>query len=323
MSAPTLLEVTDLVVRFKTARGVVRAVNGVSLTLAAGETLGLVGESGCGKSTLGRALLGLAPVSGGTVRFEGIDVTRGLAGDLARLRARTAMIFQDPVGALNPRLAVGEAIAEVLRVHRKVPPERIEARVHELLAMVGLGPEHAGRRPATLSGGQCQRVGIARALAVEPKLIIADECVAALDVSIQAQIVNLMIELCRTMGLALIFIAHDLGLVRRLCRTIAVMYLGRIVEQGPSEQVFADPLHPYTRALVAAIPEIDPDRPLPPEPLPGEPPSPLRLPTGCAFHPRCAQRLARCDHDPPPAPLHRRERRVACWLHAEPARDAA
>jgi peptide/nickel transport system ATP-binding protein len=323
MSAATLLEVDDLTVRFRTARGVVRAVNGVSFTLGPGETLGLVGESGCGKSTLGRALLGLVPVSGGTVRFDGIDVTRGLAADMARLRSRTAMIFQDPVGALNPRLTVGAAIAEVLRVHRKVPPERVESRVAELLTMVGLGPEHAGRKPATLSGGQCQRVGIARALAVEPSLIIADECVAALDVSIQAQIVNLLIELCRTMGLALIFIAHDLGLVRRLCRSIAVMYLGRIVEQGPSERVFAEPLHPYTQALVAAIPEIDPDRPLPPEPLPGEPPSPLRLPPGCAFHPRCARRFLPCDRDPPPAPLPRGERSVACWLHAEPAQHAA
>jgi peptide/nickel transport system ATP-binding protein len=189
----------------------------------------------------------------------------------------------------------------VLRVHRKLPRDRVPARVAELLTLVGLRPEHASRRPAELSGGQCQRVGIARALAVEPKLIIADECVAALDVSIQAQIINLLIELKARMNLALIFIAHDLAVVRRLCDRVAVMYLGRIVEQGTAEAVFATPKHPYTQALIRAIPEIDPDRVLPADLLGGEPPSPLDLPPGCAFHPRCPVSMAECQTEAPPA----------------------
>jgi peptide/nickel transport system ATP-binding protein len=291
----SLLRIDDLQVHFQAGKGkLVRAVNGVTFDLKPGETLGLVGESGCGKSTLGRAILKLGPLTAGNVVFDGIDVGAGDSAGIAQLRRETAMIFQDPYNALNPRLSIGSAIEEVLRVHKKVPADRIKARVAELMQLVGLSPSLANRRPRALSGGQCQRAGIARALAVEPKLIIADECVAALDVSIQAQIINLLIELKSRMNLALIFIAHDLGVVRRLCDRVAVMYLGRIVEEGATEDVFGAPKHPYTKALMRAIPEIDPDRGLPADPLGGEPPSPLDIPKGCAFHPRCPDVMPIC-----------------------------
>jgi peptide/nickel transport system ATP-binding protein len=307
---PALLRVEDLVVHFNAGRRLlpggssrtVRAVNGVSLTVHPGETVGLVGESGSGKSTFGRAVLRLLEPSGGSILFDGIDMARGTRGDVAALRRQTAMIFQDPYGALNPRMTVGAAIAEVLRVHDKVPRNKVEARVAELMTLVGLEPSHAGRRPGDLSGGQCQRVGIARALAIEPKLIIADECVAALDVSIQGQIINLLMDLRARMGLAMIFVAHDLAIVRHLCDRIAVMYLGRVVEEGPTEAVFANPRHPYTASLIDAIPDIDPDNPLPTEPLPGEPPSPVDLPPGCPFHPRCRLALDACRAGAPPPP---------------------
>ena len=312
MTAP-LLEAHGLAVRFRTGAGTVRAVNEVSLTLGVGETLGLVGESGCGKSTLGRALMGLIPLDAGTIRFEERAVADRQAW--SRLRRQTAMIFQDPLNSLNPKQRVGDIIAEVLRVHGKASGQAVGARVAELLDLVGLRPEFAERRPATLSGGQCQRVGIARALATEPKLLIADECVAALDVSIQAQIINLLIELKEKIGLALIFIAHDLALVRRLCDRVAVMYLGRIVEQGPVEQVFGQPLHPYSEALIRAIPEIDPDLPLPMPSLAGEPPSPIHLPDGCALHPRCPKVFSSCLEGRPPELIPVGQRRVACLLH--------
>ncbi|WP_284735689.1 ABC transporter ATP-binding protein [Dongia deserti] len=321
MSAPLpLLQVRDLAVRFR-AGGVglpgfgaryVNAVNHVSLSIAPGETLGVVGESGCGKSTLGRAILNLVDAQGGEVRFEGDVVSSHDPSSIAKLRARAAMIFQDPYASLNPKLAIGEAIAEVLRVHRKTQPEKVAARVAELLYLVGLSPELAARKPHQLSGGQCQRVGIARALAIEPRLIIADECVAALDVSIQAQILNLLMELQRQMNLSLIFISHDLGVVRHLCRRVAVMYLGRIVELGPTEQVFAAPQHPYTRALLAAVPDIDPDRTLNPAQLRGEPPSPLDLPTGCPFHPRCPHAQEVCARGEAPMLRASGTRELAC-----------
>ncbi|WP_374380834.1 ABC transporter ATP-binding protein [Dongia sp.] len=315
----TLLNIEDVEVHFHAPKGkLVRAVNGVTFALKAGETLGLVGESGCGKSTLGRAILKLGPLTAGHVTIDGRDIASGSAADIMAMRRETAMIFQDPYNALNPRLSIGGAIAEVLKVHKKVPPDQIEARVAELMQLVGLSPQLANRRPSALSGGQCQRAGIARALAVEPKLIIADECVAALDVSIQAQIINLLIELKARMNLALIFIAHDLGVVRRLCDRVAVMYLGRIVEEGPTEDVFGAPKHPYTQALMRAIPEIDPDRGLPTDPLGGEPPSPLDIPPGCAFHPRCPQALPICRER---LPIERRigTVKVNCHLYDEPS----
>jgi peptide/nickel transport system ATP-binding protein len=315
-----LLEVAELEVAFaaggftwpgQTARQV-KAVNGVSFALNAGETLGLVGESGCGKTTLARAILALTEKSAGDVVFEGSPVDRA---SLGRLRRETAMIFQDPFNALNPRMRVGDILAEVLHVHGKVPPERIAARVEELLVLVGLSSEHAGRKPATLSGGQCQRVGIARALAVEPKLIVADECVSALDVSIQAQIINLLIDIRSRMKLAMIFIAHDLAVVRRLCDRVCVMYLGRIVEEGATAEVFSAPKHPYTQALIRAIPEIDPNRGLPRNMLPGEPPSPLDLPPGCAFHPRCPQVMEICRSGNAPVLRPAGQQRAACLLY--------
>jgi len=322
MSRAPLLVVDDLSVAFPACGGPplglgrrsVRAVNGVTLELWAGEALGLVGESGSGKSTLGRAILGLERATSGKVTFDGVLVSDGRAEDMARLRRETAMVFQDPYGALNPRLTAAEAIAEVLHVHRKAPAADIPARVNELLTLVGLPPDLGARRPASLSGGQCQRVGVARALAVDPRMIVADECVAALDVSIQGQIINLFMELRAKMNLGLIFIAHDLAIVRRLCDRVAVMYLGRIVEEGPTEAVFRNPRHPYTAALIRAIPEIDPDIPLPTDPLKGDPPSPLRLPQGCAFHPRCAHATAPCRTGPPPAQRTAPGRRWACIL---------
>ncbi|MFS2225069.1 ABC transporter ATP-binding protein [Pantoea sp. B65] len=315
-----LLEVEALSVAFPVSGGfgvkkrVVQAVNEVSLYINAGETLGLVGESGSGKSTLGRAMLQLETASAGRVRFRGQLITDGMKSDITRLRQQTAMIFQDPFSSLNPRQTLGESIAEVLRVHNKVAKAAIPARVSELLLLVGLSPEHASRRPQALSGGQCQRAGIARALAMEPRLIVADECVAALDVSIQAQIINLLMDLRERIGLAILFIAHDLAIVRRLCDRVAVMYLGRIIESGPTQKVFNTPRHPYTAALVAAIPEIDPDRPLPQHPLQGEPPGPVSLPAGCAFHPRCAHALPACRQGVAPETRHIADHAFACVL---------
>jgi len=323
-----LLAVEDLVVRFRVSgMGLpfgglgarhVNAVNGVTLSLAPGDTLGIVGESGCGKSTLGRAILNLVEVQGGEVRFDGSPVSARDRASVAKLRSQAAMVFQDPYASLNPRIRAGEAIAEVLRVHGRMPAGAIPARVAELLELVGLSPDLAARRPHQLSGGQCQRVGIARALAVEPRLIIADECVAALDVSIQAQILNLLMELQRKMHLALIFISHDLGVVRHLCRQVAVMYLGRIVEHGPTEDVFLAPKHPYTRALLAAVPDIDPDRPLAPASLRGEPPSPMDLPSGCPFHPRCPHAQEICAQGAAPMLRPLAQSRVACHFDLPP-----
>jgi peptide/nickel transport system ATP-binding protein len=317
-----ILEVRDLHVSFASgdftwsgaARTRVRAVNGVSFQLHEGETLGLVGESGCGKTTLARAIMGLTERQSGEVLFKGTLLT---AQTLGNFRRETAMIFQDPYNALNPRMRVGDIIAEVLHVQKKIPREEIAGRVMELLSLVGLSAEHAHRKPATLSGGQCQRVGIARALAVSPHLIVADECVSALDVSIQAQIINLLIDLRAQMNLTMIFIAHDLAVVRRLCDRIAVLYLGRIVEEGRTEDIFSAPKHPYTQALLRAIPEIDPDKSLPSQMLAGEPPSPLAIPLGCPFHPRCPMVMPACRADPVPALRMTDRQSVACRLFDE------
>ena len=264
-----LLEIDDLHVRFRVGGSLfkgnaktVSAVAGVSLQIMPGETVGIVGESGSGKSTLARAVLGLTPLSCGHVTFDGVDLALQKSASLAKLRRETAMVFQDPYNALNPRLTIGQMLTEVLKVQGKVARADIPTRINELLDLVGLEREFAGRKPRSMSGGQCQRAGIARALAVDPKLIIADECVAALDVTIQAQIIELFRELTAKMNLTLIFIAHDLAIVRNLCERVVVMYRGEIVEEGRSEEVFARPKHPYTAALIAAIPDIDPDKPL-------------------------------------------------------------
>jgi peptide/nickel transport system ATP-binding protein len=265
-----LVEVDDLHVRFPvTGRPLFSsgprefsAVKGVSLQVMPGETVGIVGESGSGKSTLARALLGLTPISEGHVAFDGADIVTDRAKALRKLRRETAMVFQDPYNALNPRLTIGAMLAEVLAVQESVPKERIPERIGELLDLVGLEREFANRKPLSMSGGQCQRAGIARALAVNPKLIVADECVAALDVTIQAQIVDLFRDLRRQLNLTLLFIAHDLAIVRNLCERVVVMYHGEIVEEGATDKVFAAPREAYTQALIGAIPDIDPDKPL-------------------------------------------------------------
>ena len=318
-----LLEIEDLHVDFSLSSfadllragggRTVRAVNGVSLTVNRGETLGIVGESGCGKSTLARALLRLIEPTSGAVRFDGADVRRMSARELFYLRRRAQMVFQDPFASLNPRMTVGETLEEIFQVHRLCTRAEIPERVRALMATVGLSPDLAKRRPAALSGGQRQRVGIARALAVGPELIIADEAVSALDVSIQAQILNLFNRLQREMRLTLIFISHDLGVVRHLCQTVAVMYLGRVVEIGPAEVLFRNPRHPYTQALLAAMPSMDPTVALPPQGLAGEPPSPAQRSGGCPFHPRCPRVMDVCRRNPPPA--RRDLESVGVWCH--------
>jgi oligopeptide transport system ATP-binding protein len=284
------------------ARPVVRALNGVSLAIGRGETLAVVGESGCGKSTLARTLVRLIDADGGQIMFDGVDVL-GLRGEgLRRYNRRVQMVFQDPYGSLNPRMTVGEILAEALLVHRLVAPAGVGARVAELLALVRLPADAAGRLPHEFSGGQRQRIAIARALSVEPELLIADEVVSALDVSIQAQILNLLLDLQQRLGLAILFVSHDLRVVRHLAHRVAVMYLGRVVELGPADAVCAAPRHPYTRALLQAAPGM-----VPPDParavvrgapaLSGELPSPMAIPPGCPFHPRCpiAQDVCRSE----------------------------
>ncbi|MBM3523663.1 MAG: ABC transporter ATP-binding protein [Alphaproteobacteria bacterium] len=286
---------------FATWRGgpEVQAVSDVDLAIAPGEILGLVGESGSGKSTLGRLALMLEPPSAGSVRFDGEDLT---AADEPRLRAfrrSGQMVFQDPQSSLNRSLTIGRILESPLAVHhRGMSRAQRRARIAELLELVGLRPEMASRYPHELSGGQRQRVGIARALAIEPRFIVLDEPTSALDVSIQAQIVNLLVALRERLSLTYLFISHDLRLVRYLCDRIAVMYLGRIVEQGPAAEIWARPRHPYTQALLAAVAEIDPARPAPPR-LGGEVPSPIDPPSGCAFHPRCPRAESRCRSERP------------------------
>ncbi len=281
-------------------RRVLHAVDNVSLQLSRGETLALVGESGCGKSTLGRCMLRLDEVSEGRVVFQGLDLARLSAGALRRLRPRMQMVFQDPYGSLNPRRRVGDLIAEPLRVHRTEAGRRrsapaIAARLEELVQLVGLRADHLGRYPHEFSGGQRQRIGIARALALQPDLVVADEPVSALDVSVQAQVVNLLADLQQRLGLTYVFIAHDLAVVRQIATRTAVMYLGAIVEIGETQALFAAPAHPYTAALLAAVPGRGVARAA----IAGEVPSPWDPPPGCRFHPRCPRAQARCKEEPP------------------------
>ncbi|CAN5689633.1 dipeptide ABC transporter ATP-binding protein [soil metagenome] len=271
-------------------RSPVKAVDGVSFTLFPGETLGLIGESGCGKSTLARVITQLLPATTGHVRFDGVDLTTLSSRELRRVRRRMQMIFQDPFGALDPRQSVGASIAEPLDNFGLAPGSARRRRVRELLDLVGLDPDNADRHPHELSGGQRQRIGIARALAPEPSLVVCDEPVSSLDVSIQAQIINLLKGLQQRLGLTYLFIAHDLALVRHLCDRVAVMYLGRIVEIGVAADLYDRPRHPYTKALLDAIPVADPQaqRTRPATVLEGEPSSADDLPHGCRFHPRCS-----------------------------------
>jgi oligopeptide/dipeptide ABC transporter ATP-binding protein len=323
----TLLVARDLVKHFPVRdglgrrRGAVQAVDGVSLTLARGETLGLVGESGCGKSTLGRLLLRLIEADSGSLDFDGRDV-RALGGaELRRLRARMQIVFQDPYASLNPRMSVGDAIGEPLLLHGVGTSRDRAARVAELLALVGLRPAQARLYPHEFSGGQRQRVGIARALAANPEFLVCDEPVSALDVSVQAQIVNLLQGLKAQLGLSLVLIAHDLAVVRHVADTIAVMYLGRIVESAPAASLFAAPRHPYTRALLDAVPVPHPSLRHPRELLAGEVPSPLDPPAGCRFHPRCAFAQARCRSEAPSLTADAGDHAVAChfWRELPPA----
>ena len=270
--------------------GAVHAVDGVSLSVAEGETLAIVGESGCGKSTLGRLMLNLITPDAGTVRFAGDDLGALSASALRARRRDMQLIFQDPFASLDPRMTVEQAVAEPLRLHRIVPRDQERGRVADLLARVGLRPELARRWPHEFSGGQRQRIAIARALASGPKLIIGDEPVSALDVSVQAQVVNLLSDLIRDLGLTFVLISHDLGVVRHVADRVAVMYLGRIVERGPAEDVLSAPKHPYTRALLAAVPGHGVKAP----PLEGDVPSPIAPPPGCRFHTRCPFAEAQC-----------------------------
>jgi oligopeptide/dipeptide ABC transporter ATP-binding protein len=295
-----LLSAGGLVKHFAAGNGgIVRAVDGVDLEIAPGETLALVGESGSGKSTTGRLLLRLIEPTAGTIMLDGRDLRALKPRDLRAARREMQIVFQDPYGSLNPRMTVGAMLAEPLTLHGIARGKAAVSLVHSLLDQVGLRPEHARRYPHEFSGGQRQRIGIARALAAEPRLVICDEPVSALDVSIQAQIVNLLQTLQRRRGLAYLFIAHDLAVVRHIADRVAVLYLGRIVETAPVAELFARPRHPYTRALLSSVPVPDPTRRPTRQMLAGEPPSPLAVPAGCRFHPRCAAAEAQCRVDDP------------------------
>ncbi len=300
-----LLDVNNLKVWYPVRGGwfrstrYLRAVDGVSFNIKAGETLGLVGESGCGKSTLGRALVGLESPRAGSFTIDSINLNSLHGKELRRARKKIQMIFQDPYGSLNPRLTVFSAINEVLALHTKLNKSQRIDRVTELLDLVGLEPEYMHRYPHQFSGGQRQRVGIARALAAEPELIVADEPVSALDVSVQAQIINLMRAIQKTTGTAFLFIAHDLAVVEHISHRIIVMYLGKIVESGPSSKLCAAPQHPYTRALLSAVPTLDAKTGRKRIILPGDVPSPLDPPSGCCFHPRCPLAQDICRREAP------------------------
>jgi oligopeptide/dipeptide ABC transporter ATP-binding protein len=310
------LQITDLKVHFPGRGGAaIRAVDGVSLSIAPRETLGLVGESGCGKSTVSNASVGLVPPTSGSVRVLGTELAGADTKTLRAVRAHAQMVFQDPVTSLNPRMTVGAAIAEPLLVRGIARGSALRARVADLLEEVGLRPEHGARYPHQFSGGQRQRIVIARALALRPALLVCDEPVSALDVSVRAQILNLLVALQSRHGMSTLFVSHDLAVVRHVCDRVAVMYLGRLVELAPAAALYAQPLHPYTKALLAAAPEPDPavQRAKPHVPLTGEIPSPANPPPGCRFHTRCPIAIELCRRE---VPIWRRveNSEVACHL---------
>jgi oligopeptide transport system ATP-binding protein len=317
-----LLSAREVRKHFPVRRGVllqrevarVHAVDDVSLDLWPGETVGLVGESGCGKSTFGRCLIRLHELSGGTIEFDGRDISRLGRDELRPVRRDIQMVFQDPFASLNPRKRVGTIIGDPMRIHGMGSDDEIRTRVSELLALVGLSPEHYNRFPHEFSGGQRQRVGVARALALQPKVIIADEPVSALDVSIQAQVVNLLSDLQDEFSLTYVFIAHDLSVVRHVSDRIAVMYLGKIVELSPADELYRRPIHPYTEALLSAVPVPDPDVTRGRERivLEGDVPSPVDPPTGCRFHPRCRYATEICRTTEPPLVAHADGHLAAC-----------
>jgi len=310
-----MLKIDKLEVEFGRGAQRVQAVRGVSFDIAHGETLGLVGESGSGKSSLGRAVLQLIPVAQGSVQLEGRELVGLSASQMRPLRREVQMVFQDP--SLNPRQRAGDMLDEVLSTHGLHQGAARGPRIAQLLQLVGLKPEHAGRFAHEFSGGQKQRLGIARALAVEPRFIVADEPLSALDMSIQAQIVNLLIQLREQLGLTLLFISHDLDVVQYLCDRVVVLYLGRVMEIAPTADLFASPAHPYTRALLSAAPIPDPEQAAPRVDLQGDPPSPLNPPSGCVFRTRCPHAVPACAETVPELTPTTSGRLVACWRHQE------
>ncbi len=309
-----LLQVEHLVKHFPVSGGIVKAVDGVSFSLPPGETFGLVGESGCGKTTIGRTILRLVEPSGGSIVFDGRDLRQLSRSELRRIRRDMQIVFQDPYASLNPRMRIGEAIAEPLVIHGIGNAQSRREQVIELLRVVGLDPDYASRYPHEFSGGQRQRISIARALALRPKFIVADEPVSALDVSVQAQIVNLLADLREQFGLTYLFISHGLAVVEHFCTRVGTMYLGKLVEVAPTRRMFTQPRHPYTQALLESIPVPDPSRRKVHAPLAGDVPSPLAPPPGCRFHPRCPIAVDDCRHREPPMRDVGDGHQVACWL---------
>jgi oligopeptide/dipeptide ABC transporter ATP-binding protein len=319
-----LLRVRNLRKYFPVRRGVfrrvvaqVKAVDDVSFEVAPGETLGLVGESGCGKTTVGRSVLRLTEPTSGTVEFEGRDLCEVPGAELRRMRRHMQIIFQDPYASLNPRMSIADIVGEGLRVHRLVKDRReLQERVRDLMEKVKLDPIYLNRYPHEFSGGQRQRIGIARALSLSPKFIVCDEAVSALDVSIQAQIINLLMDLRDELGLAFLFVAHDLSVVKHISHRVAVMYLGKIVETAETKELFAGARHPYTRALLSAVPKADPKRVKERIVLEGDVPSPINPPPGCPFHTRCPWVMEKCRKEPPPLKTAGAGHLYTCHLEA-------